>query len=405
VASAPALARLDWQVRDWERGLTQVKKERTLKHRLEVMLSIFALGAALVEAPAVGQQFGPVSIHGAGGITFGQTDDPNTYLAGTPDGSWDTHELSLTVLATPTENLLVGAQVWWGVHNPLSDDPEVNLHQAFAQYRFSDSFKLRAGVMRQPFGLYSETLEMGTLRPFINLPVGVYAPASQQWDGYEGVGFTGTLFGGSSWPLDYDVYGGSMWADGTGLANPVFGELPEDSTEMPDARLKDVIGGRLRLHTPVDGLAFGLASYAGTADENAFTDDRNYVYLASAEFLNEHWSVRAEYARRYLADLLGRAAYVETAYKFTPHWEVAGRWDWTEVNGPFITGPFAMWFYHRDVAGGINYHFNDNFVLKASLHQVKGNFFSFPLDGIDFAAGETPDNDTQLFQLGAQFNF
>jgi hypothetical protein len=365
------------------------------------LLTTVTLGAA-----AAAQDFGPVSIHGAGGTTFGVTDGPNAYLSGTPENSWDTHDFALTVLATPSERLLVGAQVWWGVHNTFSDDAEVNLLQAFAQYKFADALKLRAGVMRQPFGLYSETLEMGTQRPFINLPRGVYASASQQWDGYQGLGVTGTVPAGESWLVEYDVYGGSMWADGSGLANPLLGEIPEDSSTLPDIRLRDVIGARVRLRTPVDGLSVGVASYAGTFDGFALSSDRNYVYLGSIEYLDQPWSLRAEYARRYLGAALGQAAYVEAAYRFGSHWEVAGRWDWTEVDfGAGFPPALQVLFEHRDIAAGLNYHVNDGLVLKASVHEVEGNFFAGPLDGLDFAAGETADPDTRLLQIGAQFSF
>ena len=380
-------------------------KEPILKYRSKEVLSLVLLAVVSASAPAAAQQLGPISIHGAGGMAFGATDGPNSYLSGTPENSWNTHEMSLTFLATPTDDLLVGAQVWTGVHNSFTDEREENLMQAFAQYTFTDSFKLRAGLMRQPFGLYSEILEMGTLRPFVNLPRGVYASASQQWDGYQGLGVTGRLAAGSEWPIEYDVYGGSMWADGAGLATPVAPGF-EEGVEAPDARLRDVIGARLRVGTPVDGLSVGVASYAGTAENNQFTTDRNYVYLASVEYLDERWSLRREYARRYRGPALGQAAYVEAAYRLGRHWQVAGRWDWTEVDfGVPLPPAFDILFYHRDVAAGVNYHLNDYLVFKASVHEVKGNFFAAPLEGVDFAAGETLEPDTRLFQFGAQFNF
>ena len=164
-----------------------------------------------------------------------ETDGPNAYQSGTAEGACDLHDLTLTVMATPTDRLLVGAQVWWGVRSIFAANvSEVNVNQAFAQYTVRDELKVRAGVLRQPFGLYSETLEIGTLRPFLSLPRGVYSPGTFEWDVYRGAGVTGTLGKDSAWPVEYDLYGGTLASYG-GDTNPIFRSLGGNTTATTGA--------------------------------------------------------------------------------------------------------------------------------------------------------------------------
>jgi hypothetical protein len=377
--------------------------------------ALLLVGATLGVGAAAAQSLPEVSIHAAGGLAFGVTDGPNTYLSGTPENSWDLRDLSLTVLSTPTDRLLVGAQATWGVRNIFAPDQlQVNLAQAFAQYTVTDAFKVRAGVMRHPFALYSETLEIGTLRPFLNLPRGVYSPGTFEWDGYRGVGITGTLGKESPWPVEYDVYGGALATLGTD-ANPIFrslsGNAPPTSGSTGGSDLRDMVGARLRLGTPVEGLVVAVASYTGVPETPLFTlpQVRQYAYLGSVEMVRDRWLLRGEYGRRDAGSgAIGQGAYVEASHRLGRHWEVAGRWDWFDVDlGPrFPLPPFlSSILEHRDVAAGLNYRVTDSLIVKASVHDVEGNFFAAPKDGLDFAAGETLDSKTRLLQVGAQFSF
>ncbi len=376
---------------------------RKLKHACSLLLV-----AALCPALASAEELAGLSIHGAGGVAFGETDGPNSYLSGTPDPSYDLRDFTLTVLATPSDRLLVGAQVHWGVGDIFTRGTEnVDLVQAFAQYKVSDALKVRAGALRQPFGLYSETLEIGTLRPFLNLPRGVYSPGTFQWDQYRGVGLTGALGQGSRWQVDYDLYGGGLESSNSG-ANPIFTTLGSGSTGQV---LRDLIGARLRLRPPVDGLMVGAAFYSGTPETPLLRLPivRQDAYLGSLEILREHWQVRSEYGHRDAGNgAKGDAAYVETAVRPGQHWELAARWDWFHADlGPLIPLPsfLSTILDHRDVAFGVNYRVTDGFTFMASIHKVKGNFFAAPLDGVDFAHGGTLDPDTRLIQCGAQFSF
>jgi hypothetical protein len=380
---------------------------RRLGRAWRLALLVTALGAAAASAQTIGN----LSIHGAGGVAFGTTDGPNAYAAGTPEGAYDLRDLSLTLLATPSDRLLVGAQVYWGVRNIYTpNELELNLTQAFAQYKLSDALKVRAGVSRQPFGLYSETLEIGTLRPFLNLPRGVYSPGIFQWDGYRGLGITGVLAGESRWPVEYDLYGGELASQNAGTS-PLFGSLGADPGEDNGQVLTDVAGARARLRTPVDGLMVGVSFYSGTPKVGllGLPIERQYAYLGSIELLRERWSLRSEYGHRDVGSGgEGDAAYVEATYRPVPRWEVAARWDWFDATlGPLRPLPafLSSLLDHEDLSLGLNYRVTDGFVFMTSVHEVEGNFFAAPPQGVDFAHGGTLDTETRAYQFGAQFSF
>jgi hypothetical protein len=386
------------------------------RSKLATVAALALVLASAASAPATAEEIAGLNIHGAGGVACGETDGPNAYQSGTPETSCDLRELSLTVMATPSERLLVGGQVWWGARSIFSNDElQVRLTQAFGQYTVADSLKVRAGVLRHPFGLYSETLEIGTLRPFLSLPRGIYSPGVFEWDSYRGLGLTGTLGGDSSWPVEYDVYGGTLASDG-GDSNPIFRSLggnpsgPQDTPSV-GSRLRELVGGRVRLRTPVEGLSIGVSAYSGVPETPllGLPPERQDAYLGFVELLRGGWSLRSEYARRDAGSgAVGDASYVEAAYQIGSHWQIAGRWDSFEADlGPRLPLPpfLQSILEHRDVAAGVNFRPIEGLVFKVSVHDVEGNFFAAPEAGVNFARGETLDTSTRLVQLGAQFSF
>jgi hypothetical protein len=63
---------------------------------------------------------------------------------------------------------------------------------------------------------------------------------------------------------------------------------------------------------------------------------------------------------------------------------------------------------HRDIAAGVNYWLNSNFVLRANYHMTEGNRFLYPATIRELqsaiAAGEL-DSDSSALIVGAQFSF
>ena len=55
---------------------------------------------------------------------------------------------------------------------------KAELDYAFGEYKFTDALKLRAGQVKQPFGLFTELMDVGTVRPFLYLPQSLYGPTA-----------------------------------------------------------------------------------------------------------------------------------------------------------------------------------------------------------------------------------
>jgi hypothetical protein len=105
--------------------------------------------------------------------------------------------------------------------------------------------------------------------------------------------------------------------------------------------------------------------------------------------------------------------YVEVAYKLSESWQVSARvedWDLDLIGDlPPQLPAFAFQLQkHEEVALGLGYWFNPNFVLKASFSQVEGNRFAFPDDPAEIGLALSTDNlenDTDLLTFGAHFSF
>jgi len=165
-------------------------------NRFVVIFAALAL-AALVAAPIPAGAFDveSIRIHGYGNWYYGQSDG-NAYLSD-EDGDYDNAEFALSFAAQPFEKTTVHLQPFWEVTDA---GVETTIDIGFGEYAFSDLLRVRAGLSRHPFGIYPEILEVGTLRPFMTLPSGLYSEgAGIVSENYKGVGISGEYF-------DVDLY-------------------------------------------------------------------------------------------------------------------------------------------------------------------------------------------------------
>jgi hypothetical protein len=368
---------------------------------LQARTPIVCLAMVLAGAPARGQEE-THQIHGFGSWAYGNT-DANNYLYGRPEGSYRNATFQLNVSATVSERLRIVTQM--GVQD-TGAGPEIDLDFAFAEWKFSDRIKLRAGVVPQPFGISTELFDVGTLRPFLALPQAVYGPVGLTSEAYWGVGFTGSAPVGSSWRLAYDLYGGgTVLEEFHAPEHFLEGELLEAGEGHGEETTNDVIGGRIVLETPIAGLRFGAS--AQTGDEVGA--GRRSIAAAQLEYLTHKWSARSEYAHENVKDdLIVHGVYAEVAYRIDPHWQVATQY------GRLTTEPFAVditagrsLVSHRELALGLNYWFHPAFVCKLSYHRVNGNRFAAPApeDLAALVASGGLRTRTNLVAFGVQFSF
>jgi hypothetical protein len=366
---------------------------------LKVLRSLALLCALCLALPAwaVNLMEGRLAIDGFGGWAYGITKD-NSYLAGAPQGDYRHAYFSLNLSARVTDDFSASAQLFF----PVGGEEGPSLDYAFAEWRALDWLRVRAGQIKQPFGLSNEVFDVGTLRPFYDLPQAIYGPV-----GFAGEAFTGAAITGSrgfgAWALSYDLYGGGLHLERfTAPENFLLAKTGEEDEEEIH---RDLIGARLMVETPLEGLRFGVSGYRAFEVAETWRE----VIALSAEYATEALSIRAEAAHQALeGELTDDAAYVEVSYRFGPHWQVALLGDASQVSLSEAPDPVAPSFnQHLEGAVGLNYWVNPGLVFKLAVHHVEGNLLASPEpeEFADLVANDELVTSTNLFQAGVQFSF
>ncbi len=359
------------------------------------------LGAALTITATTGRvaiaqeiSLDKIQVHGYGGWSFGRTTDnlnTNFFLFAHARGDYFHNEFALNVTAPLNDHLTIVAQPFWhsGHH---ANQTSSGLDYVFGEWKFADQIRLRVGNVKQPFGIYTEIFDVGTLRPFATAPQSIYGPGGMIGKSYSGMGLTGALFAERSWGIDYDVYGGGLETleEDTPLQVLVQGTdtigTGKGLNLNGSRTFRDVIGGRVVLRTPLDGLSFGVSSYTGTRPITKLGQAKDWRRSTSGvqgELVNDAWSLRGEIARESdEANFKATGGYGEAAYRLTAHWQIAatyGTYNTTLESASTANIALAPTLLdHKETAGGLNYWFSPNFVVKTSYSHVDGNRFSHP---------------------------
>jgi hypothetical protein len=322
-------------------------------------------------------------LHVFGGWAYGRTNG-NAYLAGTRGGSYDNANLALNLAVSPAERpLLLEAQVEGQIERGARS---LGVDYAFGEWRVSDALRLRAGRAKHPFGICTEVFDVGTLRPFYELPQAVYGPNGMLAESYDGVGISGFRTLGTAWAVKYDVYAGQL--------NLPYADLNENLVRVPDLAVKRMLGGRAVVETPVDGLSVGASAYTGHI-HTASGRLGHKAAGAQVEYLTDRLSLRGEWVADRTGAHAEHAGYAEGAWHVTPHWQAAVRFDsLQEADDRTAAGR------HNEFAFGVNYWFTPHLVVKLSAHHIDGTH----LVSADAATGVIR-NQTHAVVFGTQFSF
>jgi hypothetical protein len=383
-------------------------------------LAAGALAIGGLAAPADAQDvMERVEVHGYGGWGYGRTtanDSPNFFNFAHQRGDYSHSEFALNVAVPVNDQLTVVAQPFWhaGHH---ANQTESGIDFAFAEWKFSDLTRFRAGLVKQPFGIYTEVFDVGTLRPFATLPSSIYGPAGTIGKAYSGIGLTGALYSTRGWGVLYDAYVGGLevpeWDVGLQVASEGADTVGKSLSMALSKTLRDVAGGRLTVHTPNDALHVGLSSYTGTRPAVG-AEVRRTVVGTHAELLVQRLTLRGEATRTRESDRMQRrmrAAYAEASYRATEHWQVAAtasaqRTELAGVAAANVSRAPSL-LKHDEAGAGLNYWFSPNFVLKSSYHRVRGNRFAAPEQPRIRAAVANGllEPNTNVVLFGAQMSF
>jgi hypothetical protein len=358
-----------------------------------------------------------VDVHGFGTWNYSQTSNDNTFLFGTRDGDYGYVFSALNLSAAVGPQLRMVLQPSWEIDG-TGQPTDVSLDLAFIDWRFSDALHLRAGAVKNPFGIYTEIYDVGTLRPFLWLPQSVYGPQGFVSRSYRGVGLTGRRDLPGGWGVSYDAYFGELDITSQNAALDVF-VLPSSLALTGEELLptKTAVGGRVVVQTPLEGLGLGMSAYSGELVAQVARGDTlsrpRTVIGAQASYVNDRLWLRGEFVRGTGRDEEGprmvvTGGYIEAAFRLTRHWQLAGLFDDEHTALSGVSAAIApSLLNHRDVEPGLNYWVSRNVVIKLSDHFISGNRFATPVpDALRqvVASGHLRQN-TNMVQFGTQFSF
>jgi hypothetical protein len=353
------------------------------------------------------------TLQGFGGWAYGQTDNDNIFgYSASPDGVWDNYYFALNVGAKPMEKLSIRAQAFWG------DDlrgQRTNLDYVFAEWAQSSSLKLRVGKVLVPFGLYSETYDVGTLRPFYLLPQFYAGTLGLIPKAYLGGGVTGAPRLGESWELQYDVFGGQIefepfFLDRITGQDPATG-LPVFTTTQEQMVGQDMIGGRLLLQSSERGLDFGGSlvhmGHVQVPEGSPLELGSANLYNLRAQYQKGPLAARAEFFKGSSESSEGVLSwYAEASCRFLKKWQVAAQYEHSKIIVPEGDTSIPETLTRSESLGlALNFWVSPEFVLKLNGYAVDGNMVAKPENAALAAVLGTIDQKTGVLVLGAQFSF
>lgn len=152
------------------------------------------------------------------------------------DFRFERSDFGLNVAAQLSDKISVAAQMIGGGREGQS----MILDWGFISYQTSDESKFKLGVIKNPGNLYSETVDVGFLYPWIHAPESIYSGQAELFfETYEGAGFV--YEGGDDIEFYFEAYTGSTAAeDGDGIEedhDQLFGLAFSATSEMGQIKL------------------------------------------------------------------------------------------------------------------------------------------------------------------------
>ncbi len=352
-----------------------------------------------------------VRVNGFASQGYIKTDGNNFLVPESKDGSFDLSEVGITVNTQVTDRLRFGVQI---LSRDFGDEGNNNivLDWGYGDYRVSNGFGIRAGVIKQPLGLYNETRDSDYLRPMALLPQSVYPEIRRGYTtSLEGVGFYGNFGVGASGNLEYSFLVGTydVGADtydmyGTVLA---LGALGSEVTDVQWRNDEPAYVARLIYNTPVDGLRVGVTynEQQGHAEVYSFGQEltgsfdpdgpgpapavpfaHNDVYSNTTD----HFIYSVEYATpgftlasecnlyKVETDILGIMGndsdvltnYLQVTVPVGEKWTVSALYDQYFPNKDERDDPDE---YRKDLGLALRYDVGPGFALKVEHHVVDGS--------------------------------
>jgi hypothetical protein len=281
--------------------------------------------------------------------------------AGDKHGSFDADQFNLVFNIHAADRVRVAADLSWE-HGAATEEPRGNvaLEYGFVEYTISNLFKLRAGKMLTPFGVYNE---IHTAKPAF---LTVKEPPS--------LNKTERIIKGTF--RYYPRWGAGLALHGDGVAGGknfnydllvANGEQTNTNPFEEDDNGFKSVTARFRLE-PTDSMRLGWSLYLDKTTDPAFRK----IVSNGLEFEWTHKSFRllAEGAlgkvqRDELSDLTQKSFYIQPSYSFAHGITPYLRYEWVDSGFPDESGTL--------LTTGVNWEITKNFMLKAENDWFHGS--------------------------------
>ncbi|MBM3274538.1 MAG: hypothetical protein FJZ00_05270, partial [Candidatus Sericytochromatia bacterium] len=175
------------------------------------------------------------------------------------------HRLILQASSYLHDNLFFNTEIefeYGGQINAATNDGELKIEQAWADYRIDDAFTLRGGIVLVPFGivnvLHDSDVRETTTRPLL---AGNVVPTT--WMD-TGAGFHGLVYPTEDMQISYEAYVINGLRNTISAASGVRGARPSFKDDNNDNK---AVAARLAV-SPWLGLDLGLSGYRGLYDDS-----------------------------------------------------------------------------------------------------------------------------------------
>lgn len=309
----------------------------------------------------------------AGGTTVGGYFDTEYSFPANGNAFFDNHHLILQVSSLLHERIFFNTEIEFehgGLLGALTNDGELEIEQAYLDFKFEDWLIFRGGVILVPVGrlnvLHDSDFRDTTTRPlFTNIIV----PSTWM---EPGAGFYGTLYPDDNWEIFYEAYVMQGLRDGLQDGLGLRMARPSLSADNNNAKALSARVG----FSPFIGLDFGLGGYYSAFD--ALAQKQLGLLVSDLSWTQGPF------------ELLGEAGVVlhsPTSYQQAD--------KLVELNGP-------MWGYYLEA----HYHFYPDF-FKGSLLGLDFSNPVFTLVGrisqVDTDASQLNSHDRTELVLGVNY--
>jgi len=368
-------------------------------------------------APAQSASDLNLQVHGYVTQGFLYTSTNNIFTTDSSDGSPAWNNAVVNLSAQLSSKLHFAVQSRYYILGNFGN--KVVMDWAAIDYKASDSFGIRVGKVKTPWGLFNETQDIDPSYSWVLLPQSIYPTTSSNsiLAHYGGVIYGTVNLGEKMGKLDYRTWGG----EGAYTADDgYFVTQAEAGYNLPAGIEGILFGGAIHWKTPLPGLMIGASALKDnrwtavfTANSGALTG--TYTLPANTQpnyfaiYQKDKLMVAYEYSRSWentLTQFPGtptsslrnddRGWYGMASYKVTPKL-TAGFYESQNVDRQSLLGSSR---YQKDFAASGSYDFNEFLYAKAELHFISGT-------GLGYDTTLNPDlqPNTRLaaFKLGASF--